>query len=230
MFNVFIYSNNLSMLSKVYNAIKLKTQYNVAGFLNSYEQDIDALKSAKILIFDSTLSVKDLNFLNKIAKINSNLKVILITDKADKSIELNNKLNVYQIFTIPFNEDEFIDAINSINNINIKIHNRLSIILSDFCFNKASVGYNYIIECLQYCIINNLTHIDNMKNLYRIIEEKYNNKEISQEKISWNIAKAIDSMNKSTDSMILNKFFHYVTYPSSKIFLNELLHVYYSDT
>lgn len=66
MFNVFIYSNNLSMLSKVYNAIKLKTQYNVAGFLNSYEHAID--------------------------------------------------------------------AINSINNINIKIHNRLSIILSDFFF------------------------------------------------------------------------------------------------
>lgn len=171
MFNILIYSKNLSMLSKIYNILKLKTQFSIVGFLKSYEYNIDLIKSANLLIFDSILNAQDLKFFNKIIKINSELKAIIITDKVDKIIEFNSNLNVYQIFTIPFDEEEFLDVINGINDVKFKIYNKVSIILSDFCFNKASIGYNYIIECLQYCIINNLTHIDNMKNLYKVIEK-----------------------------------------------------------
>lgn len=99
--------------------------------------------------------------------------------------------------------------------------------LDKFSFNKSTKGYYYILECLNLCIEEDKKLIINMGNLY----EKVSNidKKHRAMSICWNISKAVQSMNKLTNENVMKRYFPYNLTPSPKIFLNEILQIYYSN-
>ena len=118
---------------------------------------------------------------------------------------IKENINYYKILPKPFDIENLIEILKKISNNSIKNESKKRIIslLNNFNFNKSSVGYTYFIDILKY------------------------NKNLSYKKIEWNIEKSIRTMNNYTDLFILNKYFSYTNFPSSKVFINGLLYIYY---
>ena len=141
---------------------------------------------------------------------------------------IKENINYYKILPKPFDIENLIEILKKISNNSIKNESKKRIIslLNNFNFNKSSVGYTYLIDILNFCIENEIKYINNLKNIYQKLELKYN-KNLSYKKIEWNIEKSIRTMNNYTDPLILNKYFYYTNFPSSKVFINGLLYIYY---
>ena len=73
--------------------------------------------------------------------------------------------------------------------------------------------------------IKKYRNVYKIKDLYK--EVSLNNNTISELNMSWNISKSIQTMSKLTDNRILEKYFHSNTLPTPKIFINQILDMYY---
>lgn len=186
-----------------------------------------------VILLDLNITkVNGIQILEKIKESNISTEVIVISGEAELIVEIiSKKLSVNQILVKPFQIDELINCLNLIiadfsqKNIENEKDIKILRLLNKFNFNKANMGYAYIIDCLNFCIEKEYTYIGQTKELYKSIAEQY--KEESYTKISWNISKCIQVMNKLTDKNILKKYFPYDDTPSPKTFLNEILHRYY---
>ena len=73
--------------------------------------------------------------------------------------------------------------------------------------------------------IKKYRNVYKIKDLYK--EVSLNNNTISELNMSWNISKSIQTMSKLTDNRILEKYFHSNPLPTPKIFINQILDMYY---
>ena len=98
--------------------------------------------------------------------------------------------------------------------------------MNNFCFNKSSTGYFYIIQCIKECVYNKKILSPLETNLYQIISKRNNLK--SNLHVKWAIDKSINSMNKYTDTSTLYKYFS-IDKVTSKTFISTLSQEIISD-
>ena len=57
----------------------------------------------------------------------------------------------------PFNIEILIDTLNELINTNSNnVRENIINLLDNFYFNKSNIGYSYLIDCLEICIINKI--------------------------------------------------------------------------
>lgn len=89
--------------------------------------------------------------------------------------------------------------------------------LQVFNFNKASVGYRYLIECIVEVYRNQDKIINIEKYLFPSIAKKLNVKK--PQTVKWSLIKSLDSMVRYTDTEIILKYFPYTQNPTTKMFI-----------
>lgn len=162
----------------------------------------------------------------------NNIRKKVIVMSANKKLimkMIKEKIMITQILIKPFNSVDLMKIILNIfeEKIEEDKNTKISQILKIFNFNKTNKGYKYIEDCLKYCIEKNYKYIPQAKKIYKNISLINGN--VSQNNIEWNIAKCIQIMNKSTPKEIIGDYFPYTSSPSPKIFMNEILNIYYKN-
>lgn len=234
MLNILLADNDYTYIENIFNKIslKLKENFDIIGICSSGDKVLEYILNTKIDIIILELNlpkVGGIDILKELKKRNINIPTIILSKNSDLVFKvIKENINYYKILPKPFDIENLIEILKKISNNSIKNESKKRIIslLNNFNFNKSSVGYTYLIDILNFCIENEIKYINNLKNIYQKLELKYN-KNLSYKKIEWNIEKSIRTMNNYTDPLILNKYFSYTNFPSSKVFINGLLYIYY---
>lgn len=227
--NVLIADDNKDLDISIFNIIKSQNlnNINVIGIttngLETY-QKIKLLKPDVILLDINLPIINGLEIINKLLKENISLpKILLITAFPDSISKLQNIQLISGIIIKPIDYNTLCNYLiqfsKEINNDSIQ--SLIINILNNFDFNKNSVGYLYIIDCIKYCIerpncINNLE-----KDLYPHIAKIH---QISNHlQVKWAIDKSLNSMFRYTKVDILKKYFPDTKRISSKFFLKKII-------
>lgn len=234
MLNILLADNDYTYIENIFNKIslKLKENFDIIEICSSGDKVLEYILNTKIDIIILELNlpkVGGIDILKELKKRNINIPTIILSKNSDLVFKvIKENINYYKILPKPFDIENLIEILKKISNNSIKNESKKRIIslLNNFNFNKSSVGYTYLIDILNFCIENEIKYINNLKNIYQKLELKYN-KNLSYKKIEWNIEKSIRTMNNYTDPLILNKYFSYTNFPSSKVFINGLLYIYY---
>ena len=227
MLKILIVEDNLEFANNLFNYIKNKDneEYVITNIITDGEEAYEYLTNhfPDVMILD--LQIPKLNGKDLILKLSENKKVpkIIIstgdTDLLLQIVKLNVKIEY--VCVKPYDYAKLYEQLVQINmqlredDIEIQINN----LLSEFYFNKVSVGYKYIVECIKECINQNTLLVPFETNLYSVISQKNNVK--SKYHVKWSIDKSINSMKKYTHKDILNKYFPNEDI-TSKIFINKI--------
>ncbi len=229
--NIILVQKDTKNLIELFNSISssLNEEFRIFKIFTNGKDALEYVKKEKADVLIIDLDLPDFNAIDIISEVQaSNSQVIAISEESDKVLELLKKnLHIHSLLIKPY---KFDDLVNSLNNMCTadKSLSKLIDILNNFNFNKSSIGYRYIIDCINYCIKNNLRFIKQVKSLYKNVESLYDG-QVYADTIEWNIYKSIRYMNTSTDNLIMKKYFIYDTFPSPKTFLNGILDIYYSS-
>lgn len=193
----------------------------IIGVTNNGETAMEIIKNSKpdILLLD--LKMPKLNGLEVIRRTKKDsIMTMVITGEISmiNKIELEDSINIKKIYIKPFpiymllNDLKYICTEKNKTDIRKRIEKELEM----FQFNKNSIGYKYLIECLIYtCQNSNL--LDNMESsLFPLVAKKFKNKKGSN--IKWAIQKTIKSMIRYTPKDKIEKTFHEIKIPTIKFF------------
>lgn len=164
-----------------------------------------------IILLDLNIPrLNGIEFLNKLEEFSDlSSDVIIVSGEREliNKIPLESYKLIKGIFCKPvelkdiYNNVKYILAMKEYKDDTIRIKNALKI----FDFNKASKGYNFLIECLNE-IINNPEGLENIEKIvYKKIADKHGINNINQ--IKWCISITTKSMVRFTDTKILNYYF-----------------------
>lgn len=189
----------------------------------SAEYIYNNLPDIDILLLDLQMpEVSGLDILEYIKSSNYRPKIIILTAEYVmlSGLMLEN-LNISGIFIKPFDAKKLIKQIITISDELTKkrIYDEISEILSKFEFNKTSIGYKYLIECIYLCVKNDSLMSPVETNLYPTVAKKYSVP--STKKVKWSIAKTLKSMSTYTKQDVLNEFFKLQPI-TSKMFIYEI--------
>lgn len=225
--NVLIVDDNSEFVVSLYKYIQTEIKYiRTIGIASNGNEALKYLAKAKpdIIILDLKMpKLNGIDFLKRIS--NTDINVIVISGE----IELINDLvikdfcNVKNVYIKPFEfhklKEDFISLKNSKDNYDDK--ELMKIIdkeLYEFNFNKASIGYRYLIECVIEVFKNQDKIINIEKYLFPSVAKKLNIKK--PQTIKWTLIKLLDSMVRYTDTEIILKYFPYTQNPTTKIFIS----------
>lgn len=236
MLNILLIDNDLVSINKVFNVMTGVTGFECKiGYICKTENEIEfCIQDTKYDVIILNLNMTKSNpyfFLNKLKEKNILQKTITISNISKKDLTrlTNNYQEIFNNFSFPLDLNSVHKSIKKMY-INIKkgkkIRKNITNILNIFNFNKSSLGYSYIIDCLNICISKGYKRLPKMNTICNEIAKQ--NNLTSSKTIDWNIQKAIKNMRIYTDSSVLNKYFSFE--PSTKIFLNEILSIYYRIT
>lgn len=227
--SLMIIEDNVNIIENIYRMIE-KTKLNV-NILKTISNGDEAL--ASILEYNPQIILLDLNLpkingiyiINELTKMQrKNIDVIIISGE----IELINKLSIVnndiikKILVKPFSYNDLIKAILEIikNNELNKDLEKITNYLERFNFNKRSIYYKCLVQCMEE-ILNEYKMINDFEgDLYKKIAKRNNMR--SEKNVKWGIEKLINSMIKYTDKEILNEYFPYDT-PTPKMFMKEVI-------
>lgn len=237
MLKLLIADDNFQFVESLFNKLERSnlTNIKIAKILSKGNDVLKCILNNEIDVVLLDLQMPKLNGLQILEKLKDYPncpKIIVISGEKPLIYQLLKKnLPVHSIFSKPFNLDELIEVLVNIIAeekvfINDKKRNIIRL-LDNFNFNKASIGYSYIVDCLEICIEEEYSCIPNMKILYSKVARK-NNIDMTAT-IKWNIDKSIKVMNNLTDRNTLNRYFVYNDRPSTKIFLSEILNLIYIE-
>ena len=228
-------NDNYEFVETLFNNLQEynENKYNIAKICTDSSNIIDYILKdiVDVILLDLNMpNVDGFEILDIIKKNNIKSKVIVISGDTSCILRLiKEKYNnfVLKLFIKPFEVTELIEELNFLyNETNVVIKNEdIEMLLNNFNFNKASVGYEYIKQCLTICIKKKYKYVPNMDLLYDNLS-KENNLGVSKS-IKWDIYKTIDNMRKNTDKNILKQYFNFI--PSAKTFLNKILSIYFSN-
>ncbi|MDO4283043.1 MAG: response regulator [Clostridia bacterium] len=232
MLKIVIIDDNYEYIESLFNIIasnKLK-KFEILGIFSDGKKALDYILTENIDVILLDLNMPNFNGIEMIEKLqNSDIKSKIITMTADSSfmIKLIQKnLIVYRSFIKPFDIKHLIYILNELETSSSStIRDSIINLLNNFHFNKNTIGYLYIIDCLELCIKNNYHAMPKSKAIYEKIANIHNNNYL---KIGWNIDKSIKAMNRFTTDEIKNKFFQNDKMPSTKSFINCMLNNLYS--
>lgn len=92
--------------------------------------------------------------------------------------------------------------------------------LDVFSFNKKSIGYKYLIQCVVE-VFKSQDKLNNVeKNLFPCVAQKLKVK--NPKNIKWNLRKLIESMVRYTNTETILKYFPYTKNPTTKMFISRI--------
>lgn len=185
-------------------------------------KEIDKVKP-DILLLD--LKMPKANGLTVIDKIKEKSIVVIIMSgevSMINSLKIFNSKNVKKIYIKPFLFEHLINELKYIcyEKDNENIIKNIKNELSNFEFNKNSIGYQYLVECLLNAYKNpeSLNNIE--KNLFPLVAKKFRVDKIQN--VKWCIQKSMKSMIRYTDRKKIIKYFPSREIPTIKLFIITL--------
>lgn len=234
MLNILLIDDDLNSIENIFNGLYRFdfSYYKIVNITCSEKEMLKNLNQKNIDVIILNLDIKKENAYNLLNKINEkgmiSRTITISTENDQNAMRLKYKYpKMFFDCKKPVDYKSLSIIINRMYSI-IKYDRYaktdLIKILDIFSFNTASVGYKYIVDCLEICINNNYQTVPF---LYSICEEiaKLNNVP-SPQTVNWDMQKSVKYMQLSTDSSILNRYFNFI--PSTKIFLNKVLSIYYN--
>ena len=140
--------------------------------------------------------------------------------KLINEIKIQDFCNIKRLYVKPFQfcklKDDFTMFRNSYEDK--KLMNLIDNELSNFNFNKTSIGYTYLVKCIME-VLEEQDKLNNIeRDLFPCVAKSLKIK--NPQTIKWNIRKLIDSMVRYTDREVILKYFNtYSKNPTPKLFL-----------
>ena len=172
-----------------------------------------------ILLELSSIRIKELDYINP-----AQTQTLIYTDDT----KLINRLSyryyktISKIYIKPFSMAQLNrDLILMSNKINtVDKEEIIKKEMSQFCFNRGSKGYRYMVESIKK-IGENPNTLQNMeKELFPYLSEKM--KLDTPENVKWSMQKLMVSMIRYTDTEKILEYFPYTKHPTLKAFLTTI--------
>lgn len=166
---VLIVDNDAKYLEILFN--NLYKELEIIKICTDGQEALKYILSENIDILLLELNIPKINgveILRKIEKNNIKCNVIIMSENLNLILEvLKNKLNFYHVFVKPFKAEELINTLKNIVLIleSSKQSNKLTILLNNFYFNKSSLGYVYLSDCLNFCIKQKITYVSKIREI-----------------------------------------------------------------
>ena len=233
--SVLIVDDNPEFVVLIYKYIQTEIKYiKTIGIASNGYEALDYLAKAKPDVIILDLKMPKLNGIEFLKKLNNkDIDVILISGEIQFINELLVKdyCNIKNVYIKPFElyklkEDFKSLRISSNNYADKELIDIIDKELREFNFNKTSIGYKYLIECVIEIFKNQDKIINIEKDLFPCVAEKLNVKK--PQTIKWTLRKLIDSMVRYTNTIL--KYFPYTANPTTKMFIsmmNEKLNTKY---
>lgn len=226
MLKLAIIDDNYEFVETIYNYLNDKRLYNIQ-IIKIFSNGENALnyilkEDLDVILLDLNLpKIDGIEIIETLQKAKKNIKIITISgDSFYMDSLLKSGLKVYKKLVKPFNIDNLIFLLDEIESSKNDIRENIINLLDNFNFNKNTIGYLYIIECIEFCLTNNFKIMPRSILIYNEIAKMHNN--YNSKKIGWNIDKTIKLMNESTNINIKMNFFNN-SMPSTKYFLNCII-------
>lgn len=205
------------------NSDNIKVQGIATNGLEAY-QKIKALQPDVVLLDVEMPIMTGFQVIHKLYEENYSLPRILL-------------VTAFPVLINTFNESQLVDGIifkpfdfSVLNKYLVQFCNenkidslkeRITNILDNFEFNINSLGYSYLIECIELCF-EDLNYIKDFENLlYPQVANIYHIANSS--KIKWAIEKSINSMFRYTKTETLRNFFPNAKKLSPKSFIKKII-------
>ena len=226
---VLLVDDNVNFVRKLAQYIKMHNEYiDLIQIATNGKKALEIMSKRlpDVLILDLNMpQINGNDIIHKIAK--TNIKVIIISGRSD----LLNEINIFEfkliktIYIKPFdfqrlNEDlEYFLKEEKIKKIEEHVENELL----EFCFNKGSKGYKYLVDCLKYCC-QQPELLENMEN-HLFMKVAKGNQVQNVKIIKWSIRKTITAMERYTNKKIILKYFPHTENPTPKVFISTIINI-----
>lgn len=232
--SILFISDNLNFLISLYKYIQCEITEIKKIYIGTNEMECEEYIEKfqpNIVILNLTHHIEDKIKIFK-KNVKTDIKIIIIFNKIESinKMNLQDFYNIVKIYVKPFEysklKKDLIDLIDkkSSNNLELLISEELS----KFNFNRGSIGYKYLINCIAE-ILKFPEKLDNIEKIlfpHVAIQLKIDNPKV----IKWSIHKLIDSMIRYTDEKIILRYFPHNNKPTIKSFLSfmysSLIHRY----
>ena len=231
MLNILIADDNYEFAKTLFNRIVERdiSSIKIQKISSNGIETLEFIQNNQLDVAILDLQMPQLNGIEILENLNhsTNPKHIIVTSgdaTLIKKISEKN-LSITKIFTKPFQMDELIDYLQTLNkkqDSNALVKDQILELMSHFNFNKSSIGYDYIIDCISICVENKYLITPIEKNLYQKVAKKHHIE--YNPSIKWAIEKTLSSMVKYTDNKILDFYFPH-SKPTPKAFINEMFNV-----
>lgn len=226
MLKLAIIDDNYEFVETIYNYLNDKRLYNIQ-IIKIFSNGENALnyilkEDLDVILLDLNLpKIDGIKIIEILQKAKKNIKIITISgDSFYMDSLLKSNLKVYKKLVKPFNIDNLIFLLDEIESSKNDIRENIINLLDNFNFNKNTIGYLYIIECIEFCLTNNFKIMPRSILIYNEIAKMHNH--YNSKKIGWNIDKTIKLMNEETNSNIKMNFLNN-SMPSTKYFINCII-------
>lgn len=237
MIKTVIIDDNYEFVESVFNFLTEKEKENIK-ILKIFSNGENALKfildeEVDVILLDLNLpKINGIELIQKIQKIKKDTKIIAITGDSDfMKLLIENNIKVYNKLFKPFKLEKLILLLDEIESSSNSMKDNIIELLNTFSFNKNTIGYFYLIECIEYCLKEKYQIMPCSKIVYSQVAKLHNHDNYL--KIGWNIDKTIKLMNKETKHDIKYSFLDNNFMPSTKYFINcmikELNNKYHYD-
>lgn len=234
MLNLLIADDNKDFDISILNSIRennldnIKIQGIATDGADAY-QKIKIFKPDLVLLDIQMPVLNGLQVINKLISENFPLpKIIITTGYPELLANFSNKFVISGVLLKPFDIKKLSMCLTEFNSEEQEriIRNKIINILSKFEFNCKTLGYRYLIDCIQIGLESPelLKNFD--KNLYPYVAKFNHTLNIS--KIKWNIEKCIRSMLRFTDTKILEQFFS-TPKPSPRFLIIQVIEIIKKD-
>lgn len=185
-------------------------------------EEIDKEKPDILLLDLKMPKANELTVIDKISE--ENIEIIIISGEASliNSLTIFNSKNIKKIYIKPFLSEHLIGELKYICHKKEEeyIRNKAEDELCVFSFNKCSIGYKYLIECLVKTYEREELLVNIEKDLFPLIAQKFHIKKIQN--IKWSIQKTIKSMIRYTDTEKVYSYFPNTETLTPKLFIMTL--------
>lgn len=228
-YNIIIADDNLEFSTNVCNYLKsFDLNINIISTVSNGKELLNVLYKQEVNLVILDLKMPELSGIDVLKELSgfhkTNFKVLIISGENKLLNEISIKYYniIYKILVKPVSLRDLYTTVKEIiiekeliNNLDKKVE----LILSNFNFNRNSIGYEYIVKSIIRGVEDE-TLLQNIQlKLYNIIANEFNK---TSYHIKWSIQKCISSMRKHTDSEIVNSFFPYCSNVTSKVFIKGI--------
>ena len=226
---VLIVDDNPEFVVSLYKYIQTEITYiKTIGIVSDGNEALEYIKITKPDIIILDLKMPKLNGIEFLKKLNDkDIKIIFASAeiKFINELSVNDYCNIKNIYIKPFDFHKLNEDFKSLR-VSTNTYDDKELIqiinkeLEEFNFNKTSIGYKYLIQCVIEVFRNQDKIINLEKDLFPCVAEKLNVKKTQT--IKWTLKKLIDSMVRYTNTDTILKYFPYTNNPTTKMFISTM--------
>ena len=223
-----VVEDNKNLANKMFDYLlnNLNDVIEIIGIAENGRLAMNIIEETNPNIILLDLHIPEINGLQIIDKIKSkNNSIIIISGEISmiNNVKIHSSHNIKKIYIKPFVFKDLVDSLKYICNTldDEEVSVRIERLLSSFDFNKSSLGYLYLMECLVLAYHDSTLLLNVENKLFPLVAQNFGIRKIVN--IKWTIQKTINSMLRYTDNNKIQKYFPYNKKPSLKLFLQTIL-------